>query len=216
MNAEQKKIRVLIVDDHAVVRKGLALVLRLVEDIEVVSEAGDPAAGADLAAALRPDVILLDRVMPGGLPEENIERLRRAAPDSRIVILTGTELDAQVVSILKSGVDGYILKEIEPAELVHAIRTVAGGDAYLQPSVTRHLIDRLATMDASSSSLLTPREQEILDLMGTTATYREIARRLTISEETVRSHAKHILSKLGQPNRAAAIEEAVRLGLLRR
>ncbi len=209
------QVSVLIVDDHAVVRKGLALVLRLVDGIEVIGEAGHPRDAADLAAGLRPDIILLDRIMPDSEPQDNVRLLRDAAPDSHIIMLTGTELDEQVISILKSGVDGYILKEIEPQELVHAIRTVAAGDAYLQPAVTRHLIDRLMLMDAApKESILTPREQEILVLMNTTATYREIGRQLSITEETVRSHSKHILSKLGQPNRAAAIKEAEKLGLL--
>lgn len=208
-------IHVMIVDDHAVVRRGLALVLRLTDGIEIVGEAGNPREAVDLAERLRPDIILLDRIMPDSVPQQNVQMLRDAAPDSHIIMLTGTELDDQVISILKSGVDGYILKEIEPSELVHAIRTVAAGDAYLQPSVARHVIDRLMLMDVSpKDSILTPREQEILVMMDTTATYREIARQLSISEETVRSHSKHILSKLGQPNRAAAIKEAERLGLL--
>jgi len=209
------EIRVMLVDDHAVVRRGLALVLRLEEGVAVVGEAGHPAEAARMAAELRPDIILLDRIIPGTAPEDNVRLLRKAAPDSHIIMLTGTELDGQVLSILKSGVDGYILKEIEPAELLRAIRTVAAGDAYLQPSVTRHVIDRLVLQDEPPrESLLTAREQEVLVLMKTTATYREIGRQLSISEETVRSHSKHILSKLGQPNRNAAIQEALRLGLI--
>jgi DNA-binding NarL/FixJ family response regulator len=208
-------ICVMIVDDHAVVRRGLALVLRLADGIEVVGEVGNPNDAAAMAKELRPDIILLDRIMPDSEPQSNVRMLREAAPDSHIIMLTGTELDDQVISILKSGVDGYVLKEIEPAELTHAIRTVASGDAYLQPSVTRHVIDRLILMDEPKpASILTPREQEILVMMNTTATYREIGRQLSISEETVRSHSKHILSKLGQPNRASAIKEAERLGLL--
>ena len=214
MSAEGK-IGVMIVDDHAVVRRGLALVLRLVDGIEVVGEAGNPQSAAELAGKLKPDIILLDRIMPDSDPRTNVRLLRAAAPDTHIIMLTGTELDSEVLSILKSGVDGYVLKEIEPTELVKAIKTVAAGDAYLQPSVTRHVIDRLALLDISPrDSILTQREHEILVLMKTTATYREIGRQLSISEETVRSHSKHILSKLGQPNRAAAINEAQRLGLI--
>jgi DNA-binding NarL/FixJ family response regulator len=208
-------IRVVLVDDHAIVRKGLAMVLRLEDGIDVVGEAGDIPAAEALVARIAPDVILLDRILPGSEPEKNIHILRQAAPDSHIIMLTGTEVDDRMVDIVKAGLDGYILKEIQPDEMLHAIRTVAAGDAYLQPSVTRHLIDRLVVMDSSPQNLLTPREQEILEWMASTATYREIARQLSISDETVRSHAKHILSKLGQSSRAGAVQEAARLGLIR-
>lgn len=212
---EKTPIRVVVVDDHAVVRKGLVMVLRLEAGVEVVGEAGDFLAAEALVARENPDIILLDRILPGSEPEENVRRLRKAAPDSHIIMLTGTEVDDRMVDIVKAGLDGYILKEIQPDEMLHAIRTVAAGDAYLQPVVTRHLIDRLIVMDASPQNLLTPRELEILEWMVSTATYREIARQLSISDETVRSHAKHILSKLGQSSRMGAVNEAKRLGLIR-
>jgi DNA-binding NarL/FixJ family response regulator len=211
----EPSIQVVLVDDHAIVRKGLAMVLRLEPGIDVLGEAGDIQTAEALVTRVSPDVILLDRIIPGSEPEDNIRRLRRAAPDSRIIMLTGTEVDDRMVDIVKAGLDGYILKEIQPDEMMHAIRTVAAGDAYLQPSVTRHLIDRLIVMDSSPQNLLTPRELEILEWMASPATYREIARQLSISDETVRSHAKHILSKLGQSNRAGAVKEAEKLGLLR-
>ncbi len=212
---KESPVRVVLVDDHAIVRKGLAMVLRLEDGVEVVGEAGDIATAEVLVRRKAPDVVLLDRILPGSEPEENVRLLRQAAPDCHIIMLTGTEVDDRMVDIVKAGLDGYILKEIQPDEMLHAIRTVAAGDAYLQPAVTRHLIDRLVVMDASPQNLLTPREQEILGWMASTATYREIARQLSISDETVRSHAKHILSKLGQSSRAGAVQEARRLGLIR-
>lgn len=208
-----QKIRILIVDDHAVVRKGLAMVLRLENDFAVVGEAGNGTEAFKLAQNLQPDIVLLDRVMPGTDTKKTIENIKKFAPDSWIIMLTGTQLDAAVLEFLSAGVDGYVLKDIEPHELKLAIRTVAAGDSYLQPVITRHVIDLIAQRDISHS-LLTPREIEVLQLMATTSPYRQIANQLSISEETVRSHAKHILSKLGQPNRSAAVREALRLGII--
>ena len=211
-----ENIRILIVDDHAVVRKGLVMVLRLEPGFEVVGEAGSAAQAISLAGELQPDIVLLDRMIPGSTSRETVRGIKTASPQARIVILTGTELDAEVLDLLSSGVDGYVLKEIEPHELKHALRQVAAGEAYLQPSVARHVIDDLKRRRCSpAKDLLTPRETEVLEQMATSAPYREIAVQLSISEETVRSHAKHILNKLNQPNRDAAVEEGLRLGIIR-
>jgi NarL family two-component system response regulator LiaR len=211
------RIRILIVDDHAVVRKGLAMVLRLEPDFEVVGEAGDGRKAVELARTLHPDLVLLDLMMPGMSGEETALALRAAVPDLRILILTGAELDEGVLDVLALGVDGYVLKDIDPDELAQAIRSVVRGEAYLHPSVARRVLDRLAVRKAPTPTPgidLTPRELEVLRLMATPATYREIAEQLVVSEETVRSHAKRILSKLQQPNRAQAVLAAVRAGLI--
>lgn len=208
-------IRVLIADDHAVVRKGLAMVLHLEPDIEIVGEAnsGDQAVG--MAKALQPDLILLDRIMPGKDSYETIQEIKQVAPNTRILMLTGTELDSKVMSLVSQGLDGYILKDVEPEELKDAIYTIASEGAYLQPSVARHMLDLLVTRaKIAEQDILTVREMEVLNCMASSATYREIASQLYISEETVRSHAKHILSKLRQPNRESAVKEARRLGIL--
>jgi DNA-binding NarL/FixJ family response regulator len=177
------------------------------------AESGEHAVG--IAQDLQPDLILLDRVMPGTNISETIQSIKRVAPDTRILMLTGTKLDSQVMKLLSEGLDGYVLKDVEPNELKQAIRSITHGEAYLQPSVARHMIDSLITSaQIAEQNLLTARELEVLNCMATSATYREIAAQLFISEETVRSHAKHILSKLGQPNRDAAVQEALRLGLL--
>ncbi len=209
------KIRILIADDHAVVRKGLVMVLRLEPDFEVVGEAEDGRRAVELAPILSPDLIILDLKMPY-MNDMTIQMLRALVPQARIVILTGAELNEENLDILASGVDGYVLKDVEPDELAKAIRAVAQGEAYLHPAVARRLLNRMATETQPPSSCvsLTPRELEILKWMATPATYREIAEKLYISESTVRSHAKRILNKLGQPNRAQAVLAAVRAGLI--
>lgn len=214
----EKRTRILIVDDHAVVRKGLMMVLRLEPDFEVVGEAENGRRAIELARQLQPDLVLLDLVMPEMDGKATVYALQTVLPDVHILILTGIELDEGAMEVLAAGVDGYVPKEIEPDELAQAIRTVARGEAYLHPILARRILRRMAGHSYGPGSLqkiqLTPREAEVLRYMATPATYREIAERLVVSEETVRSHAKHILSKLQQPNRAQAVLAAVRAGLI--
>lgn len=208
-------IRILIVDDHAVVRKGLSMVLRLEEDFDVVGEAGSGQEALEAAKHLKPDLVLLDLMMPDMHGGQAARLLRQAQPDIKTLILTGTEVDSRVLRIMESGVDGYVLKEIEPEELKQAIRAVAGGEAYLHPAVTRLLLDSLqGNIPEAKTSNLTPRELEVLDWIATSKTYRQIATELNISEETIRSHVKSILHKLDQPNRAQAVLAALREGLI--
>ncbi len=211
----ENKIRILIADDHAVVRKGLVMVLRLEPDFEVVGEAENGRQAVEMARSLKPDLVILDLKMPY-MGNMTIEMLRKLVPHTRIVILTGAELTPEHLDILATGVDGYILKDVEPDELANALRAVAHGEAYLHPAVARRLLDRMKGEAAPPPTRvsLTPRELEILKWMATPATYKELAEKLYISESTVRSHAKHILSKLGQPNRAQAVLTAVRMGLI--
>lgn len=209
------KVRILIVDDHAVVRKGLAMVLRLEPDFEVVGEAGDGRQALELVRDLRPDLVLLDRMMPVMNGHNTAVALRHADPEVKILVLTGTKVDDGVFDLLAAGVDGYVLKEIEPQDLKQAIRAVARGEAYLHPAVARRVIDRMGDKPPSKlEAPLTPREAEVLHWLATPNTYRQIAEQLYVSEETIRSHAKSILNKLGQPNRAQAVLEAIRLKLI--
>lgn len=211
------KIRLMIVDDHAVVRRGLAMVLRIEADFEIVGEAENGIRAVELAKQLQPDLALLDFVMPGMDGEATAKALQAAAPHIRILMLTGVTLDERVLDMLASGVDGYVMKDIEPDELAQAIRIVAKGEAYLHPALARRVLARVSERHAPALPFqvqLTQREQEVLRWMSTPATYREIAERLFVSEETIRSHAKHILSKLQQPNRAQAVLAAVRAGLI--
>jgi DNA-binding NarL/FixJ family response regulator len=210
-----ERVRILIADDHAVVRKGLALVLQLEPDFEVVGEAGDGRQAIELAHSLKPDMVLLDLVMPNLDGKATALRLQEEMPEIKILILTGTEFEEGVLDLIATGVDGYVLKDIEPAALKRAIRAIANGEAYLYPSVARRVLDRMAAGPPDPPpSPLTPREMEVLEWMATSRTYREIAEALFIGEETVRSHAKNILSKLNQPNRAQAVLAAVRLELI--
>lgn len=210
-----ENIRILIVDDHAVVRKGLAMVLRLEGDFEVVGEAGDGQQGVEMAAALRPDLVLIDLMMPKMDGAAATRAIRNKLPEVRILMLTGAELDERLPDTLSAGADGYILKDIEPEDLKVAIRAVAQGETYLHPRVTRMVLERSAALSKPAPQVrLTPRELEILGWMATPMTYNEIASQLTLSEETIRSHAKRVLRKLGQPNRVQAVLAAVRAGYI--
>jgi len=207
-------IRLLIVDDHAVVRKGLAMVLRLEPDLEVVGEAENGRVGLAAAKSLDPDIALVDLVMPEMDGQEMALALRKARPDIKIMMLTGTEVDDRVYDLVAAGIEGYVLKNIEPGELVRAIRAVVHGEAYLHPDVMRKVVTHMHLQRQPSISL-TPREREVLEWMATPNTYKQIAGQLCVSEETIRSHAKNILEKLGQPNRAQAVLAAIRTGIIK-
>jgi DNA-binding NarL/FixJ family response regulator len=207
-------IRLLIVDDHAVVRKGLAMVLRMEPDFEVVGEAGDGLAGLAVAKSLVPDIVLVDLVMPEMDGQEMALALRKSNPEIKILMLTGTEVDDRVYDLVAAGIEGYVLKNIEPGELVRAIRAVVRGEAYLHPDVMKKVVSHMHSQHQPPVSL-TPREREVLEWMVTPNTYKQIAAELCVSEETVRSHAKSILEKLGQPNRAQAVLAAIRGGLIK-
>ena len=209
-------IRLLIVDDHAVVRKGLAMVLRLEPDIEVVGEAGNGRIGLDAARSLNPDIVLVDLVMPELDGQEMALALRRSHPKIKIMMLTGTEVDDRIYDLVAVGIEGYVLKNIEPGELVRAIHAVVHGEAYLHPDVMKKVLSQMHSQaqQHTPSISLTPRELEVLEWMATPNTYRQIAKQLSVGEETIRSHAKNILDKLKQPNRAQAVLAAMKMGLL--
>lgn len=208
-------IRILIVDDHAVVRKGLAMVLRLEPGLEVVGEAQHGREGLEAAARLQPDLVLVDLVMPEMDGQEMALALRKSNPRIKIMMLSGTEVDERVFDLLAAGIEGYVLKNIEPSELIRAIRAVVSGEAYLHPAVMRQVASRMTQHASPVAFSLTPRELEVLEWMATPNTYRQIAKELGVSEETVRSHAKSILEKMRQPNRAQAVLAAVRMKLIR-
>jgi DNA-binding NarL/FixJ family response regulator len=217
MDMAKNKVRILIVDDHAVVRKGLMMVLRLEEDFEIVGEAENGTVAIKLVEKLKPDLVLLDFVMPEMDGAATGSVLKSTYPDIKVMLLTGTELDDRILDMLATGVDGYVIKNIEPDELAQAIRTVSRGEAYLHPTLARRVLNRMTIQHNSPPTpevRLTPREQEVLRWIATPATYREIAEKLFVGEETIRSHAKNILGKLQQPNRAQAVLAAARLNLI--
>lgn len=208
-----KKIRILLADDHTVVRRGLALVLRQESDIEVVGEAADGKTAVSLTQTLKPDLALLDWKMPHMTGLEAAQEMQTCCPNVRTLILSGAKVETAVFDALENGVHGFVHKDINPADLIHAIRVVVSGKPYLGPEVMSALLTR-NTQPAIAHTKLSPRELEVLNLMATPATYREIGKILFISEETVRTYTKRILSKLSQPNRTQAVITAIRAGII--
>lgn len=211
------KIRILIADDHAVVRRGLALVLRQEADFEIVAEVANGQEAINRIFDYVPDVALLDWKMAGLDGLQTAQEIKRQMATVRTLILSGAIVDAAVLDMLDNGIDGFVHKDITPAELAHAIRVVARGKPYLGPEVIQALLQRgrqMATRPETAPPPLSTRELEVLQLMATAATYREIANRLTLSETTIHTYVKRILTKLNQPNRTQAVVTAVRLNLI--
>ena len=202
-------IRVLIADDHAVVRQGLRTFLDLQEDIEVVGEAADGEQAVAEAERLEPDVVLVDLVMPRMDGVETIRRLHERVPAARAVVLSSFIDEDRLLPVVRAGAAGYLLKDIEPGELVDAIRTVHGGGALLHPRVAARLLADVA------GDPLTPREREVLALIGRGMANKVIARELGLAEKTVKAHVSSILGKLGVADRTQAALYAVREGLAR-
>jgi len=201
-------IRVLIADDHAVVRQGLRTFLDLQEDIEVIGEAGDGEEALALVEQLAPDVVLIDLVMPRVDGIEALRRLRERAPAVRAIVLSSFVDDDRLFPAVRAGAAGYLLKDVQPQELVEAIRTVHGGGALLHPQVAARLLQDMA------EDPLTPREHEVLGLIGRGMPNKLIARELSLSEKTVKAHVSSILAKLGVTDRTQAALYAVREGLV--
>ena len=210
-------IRVLIADDHAVVRQGLRTFLELQDEIEVVGEAADGIEALELVQRTKPDVALLDLVMPrlGGL--EAIRRIREVAPATRVLVLTSFADDDTVLPAVRAGAAGYLLKDVQPPELVGAIRAVHAGEALLAPAVATMLVEQLAAEDgegAPRGEQLTPREREVLALLARGRANKVIARDLGVSERTVKTHVSNILGKLNLTDRTQAAVYAVRHGIV--
>jgi NarL family two-component system response regulator LiaR len=207
-------IRVLIADDHAVVRQGLRTFLELQDDIEVVADVADGEAALRAAEEHEPDVVLMDLVMPGGGGVEAIRALRKARPEARVLVLTSFLDDDKVFPAVRAGAAGYLLKDVEPAELVRAIRTVDDGEALLHPAVAARLMEEFSETERPAEEALTAREREVLELIARGLPNKLIARDLEIAEKTVKTHVSSILSKLGLTDRTQAALYAVRAGLI--
>ncbi|MDN4480618.1 response regulator [Demequina muriae] len=218
------RLRVLLVDDQALVRMGFSLVLGGEDDLDVVGEAGDGATAVAQVRALRPDVVLMDVRMPGMNGIEATRLIVAEHPDTRVVVLTTFDLDEYAFGALRAGASGFLLKDARPAELVDAIRTVAAGDAVMSPRVTRRMLemfaDRLPRADAPATTgdprlaALSPRETEVLKAVATGHSNAEIAADLFVAEATVKTHVGRILAKLGVRDRVQAVIVAYEAGLV--
>ena len=213
-----ERIRVLIADDHTIVRSGVRLLLEAEPDIEVVGEALDGQQAVTLAETLHPDVILMDIAMPGMDGLEATRQIIALWPDIRVLVLTMHRTDDYFFEMLKAGASGYVLKGAQTDELINAIRVVAQGEVFLYPPVARKLVqdylNRVAG-GAHSSPSLSPRETEILRLMAEGCSNKEIAEELVISPSTVHSHRSNLMSKLGLNSRRELIQYARDRGMLR-
>jgi DNA-binding NarL/FixJ family response regulator len=216
------RIRVLVADDHTMVRQGLVGILKSSEDIEVVGEAADGDQAEAVVRSELPDVVLMDIRMPG---TDGLVATRRIGEDPalrgvRIVILTTFELDEYVFEAIRSGASGFLVKDTEPVELLRAVRAVAEGEALLSPSVTRKLIAEFATRsrqpDSSHDlSALTEREREVMALVAEGLSNEEISRRLYVSPATAKTHVSRAMTKLGVRDRAQLVVLAYQSGLVR-
>lgn len=207
-------IRVLVVDDHFVVRKGVCALLAGSPDILVVGEAGDGLQAVDEASRCDPQVILMDLNLPGLHGAEATRRILAAQPEVGIIILTSADVEAEVMTAIAAGALGYLAKTSPREDFLAAIRQVSRGEAWLPPRLTRKLLAHLKPQSAAvTPDRLTGREGEVLALLARGRSNRSIARELAIAEVTVRTHVSHILDKLGVSNRVEAALHALRSGL---
>ena len=216
-----ERIRILVVDDHAVVREGLRAFLGLQPGFEIVGEAGDGEEALELAGALDPDVILMDLVMPKLDGVSAMRELRRRSPRSRVVVLTSFLDDDRLLPALEAGAAGYLLKNSQPAELARAVRAAHAGEAIIDPTAAARLVHTLSEpgrprAGADPLEQLTTRERDVLTLIANGRSNKRIALELGISEKTVKTHVGHVLAKLGVTDRTQAAVLALQEGLVHR
>jgi two-component system, NarL family, response regulator LiaR len=215
MGIMTERIRILIADDHAIVREGLRALLATEPEVELVAEASDGAQAVSKIRALKPDVILLDMMMPRMDGTEAIIEIKKDMPEARIIVLTSFSDDEKVFSAIRHGALGYLLKETSPDDLLKAIRSVARGEGFLSPSIAAKVMREINQPMSlpPTNDPLTLREVEILQLVAQGLTNDEIAARLVVSERTVRTHVSNILAKLQLANRTQAALYALKEGL---
>jgi DNA-binding NarL/FixJ family response regulator len=205
-------IRVLIVDDHSVVREGLRMFLERDPELKVVGEAADGAEAVELAQYLRPDVVLMDLLMPVMDGIAATAAIHNDLPDTEVVALTSVLESDLVIRAVKAGAIGYLLKDTQAAELRKAIKAAAAGQVQLSPQASTYLLRKVQAPTMSES--LTEREMEVLGLLAQGQSNKDIARQLQVVEDTVKTHVRHILAKLGVQSRTQAVLSAARLGLV--
>ena len=211
-------IRVVVVDDQEMVRAGIAALLGAQDGIEVVGEAGDGDGALAEVARTDPDVVVMDLRMPG---MDGITATRRLAGGPKVLVLTTFDADENIYRALRAGASGFLLKGARPAELADAVRVVAAGEALLAPSVTRRLVEHVVQSGLAppgpppGTPRLTPREREVLVLVAAGLSNTEIAARLVLAEQTVKTHVSHMLTKLGLRDRVQAVVHAYETGLVR-
>lgn len=206
-------IRVIVADDHPVVRSGIVGLLALDPGLEVVGEASDGAAAVELAARAQPDVVLMDLRMPGVSGIEATARITAEQPDVRVLVLTTYETDDDILGAIEAGASGYLLKAAPQEEIVAGIRAVAGGHTVLAPTIAATLVTRMRS-DRPGRPQLSPRELDVLRLVAAGRSNPEIARDLFIGEATVKTHLLHVFEKLGVSDRTRAVTLALELRLL--
>jgi DNA-binding NarL/FixJ family response regulator len=204
------RIRVLIVDDHPIVRSGLASVLATQLDLEVVGEVSDGAAAVAQCALLAPDVVLMDLRMPVMSGVDATSAIMEAHPGTRVIVLTTYLSDGEVRRAIEAGAVGYLMKDVPHAELFRALRAVSRGERYLAPAVT----ERLLSLYRPVGPALTERERQVVEWVAKGASNRDIARELSITETTVKAHLVHVFEKLGVENRTAAVRVATERGFI--
>jgi NarL family two-component system response regulator LiaR len=205
-------IQVLIVDDHSVVREGLRMFLGRDPELTIVGEAADGQEALELARILHPQVVLMDLLMPGMNGIDATAAIRRELPDTEVIALTSVLESTSVVSAVKAGAIGYLLKDTQAAELRRAIKAAAAGQVHLAPQASAYLLREIQAGPVPEP--LTERENEVLRLLAQGQANKEIARHLQIVEDTVKVHVRHILAKLGVQSRTQAVLIALRLGLV--
>ncbi|HKZ85208.1 MAG TPA: response regulator transcription factor [Anaerolineae bacterium] len=205
-------IRILLVDDHSVVRQGLRMFLALDPELEVIGEAADGAEAVRVARELKPDVVLMDMLMPVMDGVAATAAIRRELPDTEVIALTSVLEDEKVIGAVRAGAIGYLLKDTEADDLRRAIKAAANGQVQLSPKAAARLMREVRAPD--SPEALTERETDVLRLLAQGKSNKEIAHQLSLSEKTVKTHVSNILAKLGVPSRTQAALYAVRIGLV--
>lgn len=203
-------IRILVADDHPIVRGGIVALLDATDDMDVVGQASTGLEAVALALDLRPDIVLMDLRMPGIDGDEATARILAAEPSIRVVVLTTYETDASILTAIEAGASGFLLKAAPQEEILAGIRAVAGGDVALAPSIAALLVARMK----KPAVTLTPREAEILALVATGLSNPAIAARLYLGEATVKTHLLHVFEKLEVSDRTRAVTKAMELGLI--